>query len=168
MNWKLALSLFAALALSACGFHPLYGEAGKGSAAESLASVYVEPIPDRVGYELRNDLVDLFQSPAEPAGLPYHLKIELKTEQKGFALQHNASITRYTYHLTAKYSLTDSGGKVIKKGEMHSLASYNVVQSPFATVVSGKDAEDRAAQDIANRLQVELGVYFHDHAEGHA
>ena len=46
--------------LAACGFQPLYGNngnAGPGVGA-TLSAVYVEQIPDRVGYELRNDLLD--------------------------------------------------------------------------------------------------------------
>jgi len=34
------------------------------------------------------------------------------------------------------------------------------VQSPYATVVADKDAQDRAAQDVAERLRTELAVYF--------
>lgn len=157
-------TMFTALAfaLAACGFHPLYGSLGGGEhAAATFHSIYVEAIPERVGYELRNDLIDQFNSRSSPAGASYRLKIELKTEEKGLALQENASITRYSYRLTAHYQLLAAGtGTVLKKGDVHSLTSYNVVQSPYATVSADKDAQGRAAQDIAERLKIELAVYF--------
>ena len=157
----------ASLALSACGFHPLYGKYGNGSADNTFRSIYIEPIPERVGYQLRSDLLDLFNAPSAPAGAGYRLKIELKADEKGLALQENASVTRYSYHLTARYQLLKVGTTdVIKKGVIHSLTSYNVVQSPYATVVADKDAQERAAQDVAERLRTELAVYFLNMAEG--
>jgi LPS-assembly lipoprotein len=150
-----------ALALAACGFHPLYGKFGNSSADSTFRSVYIEPIPERVGYELRSKLLDLFNAPNAPAGASYRLKIELKAEEKGLAVQQNAAVTRYTYHLTARFQLVAArSGDVLKKGVVRSLTSYNVVQSPYATVVADKDAQDRAAQDVAERLRTELAVYF--------
>lgn len=151
-----------ALALAACGFHPLYGTMGGGAPmSAALHSIYVENIPDRVGYQLRNDLIDQFNSQPTPTGAAYRLQIELKSDEKGLALQENASITRYSYHLIAHYQLMAAGSTtVLKKGEVHSLASYNVVQSPYATVAADKDAQDRAVEDIAERLRTELAVYF--------
>lgn len=157
---SLACTAFA-LALAACGFHPLYGKFGNSSADATFRSVYIEPIPERVGYQLRSNLLDLFNAPSEPTGTSYRLKIELKAEEKGLAVQQNASVTRYTYHLTAHYQLIAArNGDVLKKGTVHSLTSYNVVQSPYATVVADKDAQDRSAQDVAERLRTELAVYF--------
>lgn len=156
--------IFATLtsALAACGFHPLYGTLGGGAPmAAALHSIYVETIPDRVGYQLRNDLIDQFNSQSSPAGAAYRLQIELKSDEKGLALQENTSITRYSYRLTAHYQLLAAGSTtVLKKGDVHSLASYNVVQSPYATVAADKDAQDRAVADIAERLRTELAVYF--------
>ena len=60
---RVALELSAilcAMSLAACGFHPLYGRGGASPAI--MASIYVDPIPDRTGYELRNSLTDLFDS----------------------------------------------------------------------------------------------------------
>ncbi len=53
-------ALLLLLALTACGFHPLYGRGGASPAI--MASIYVEPIADRTGYELRNSLMDLLDS----------------------------------------------------------------------------------------------------------
>jgi LPS-assembly lipoprotein len=157
----------ASLALSACGFHPLYGKYGNSSADLTFRSIYIEPIPERVGYQLRGDLLDLFNAPSAPNGARYRLKIELRADEKGLAVERSASVTRYSYYLTAQYKLMRAGSAdVVKKGTIHSLTSYNVVRSPYATVVADKDAQDRAAQDVAERLRTELAVYFLNVAEG--
>jgi hypothetical protein len=44
-------------------------------AGPKLASVYVEPIAERDGYELRNSLIDALQSDGDKAGKLYSLKI---------------------------------------------------------------------------------------------
>jgi LPS-assembly lipoprotein len=40
------------------------------------------------------------------------------------------------------------------------LSSYNVVQSPYATLAGEQDSAKRAAQDMAERIRLELGVWF--------
>src|ERR1700744_3738248 len=56
--------------LAACGFHPLYGTIGADPAAQQIfASIYVEPIAhERVGYDLRNNLIDLLRAADRPQG----------------------------------------------------------------------------------------------------
>ena len=59
---KRAPVLAIAVLLGGCGFHPLYGGAN-GGMSDTLSSIYVEPMPDRVGYELRNTMIDLLDGP---------------------------------------------------------------------------------------------------------
>ena len=65
---KRAAILGPALLLSACGFHPLYGGMN-GQMAATLSTIYVEPMPDKIGYELRNKMIDLLDGPGT-ASLP--------------------------------------------------------------------------------------------------
>ena len=70
--------------LAGCGFHPMYGN----SLAPQLSSVYVEPIAERDGYELRNSLIDVLHSDGDEAGKAYRLKISLNESSQGIALQN--------------------------------------------------------------------------------
>jgi LPS-assembly lipoprotein len=152
------------LLLSACGFRPLYatGPGGAGP-ANALAAIYVEPIPERVGYELRNQLLDRLGGMGRANGAAYRLKISLRENSEGVAIRPNASITRYNYTLLAHYDLFPTGGgTAVKSGDVSALAAYNVASSPYATVVAAQDAGDRAAGDIAERVRVELAVFFRD------
>jgi LPS-assembly lipoprotein len=144
------------LPLAACGFHPMYG----GALAPQMSTIFVEPIAERDGYELRNALIDLLNSDGREGGKKYRLKITLSESSQGIALQNDATITRYNNNLSAKYELTDAGGTMLKQGTQSELASYNVVTSPYATLVAEQDAGKRAAQDMAERIRLDLGVWF--------
>jgi LPS-assembly lipoprotein len=144
------------LLLSACGFHPMYGR----SLAPALSSIYVEPIAERDGYELRNTLIDALQSDGDKAGKTYSLRITLNESSQGIALQNDATITRYNNLLVAHYALSDMRGNVLTTGSQTELSAYNVVQSPYATLTAQQDASKRAAQDVAERIHLDLGAWF--------
>jgi LPS-assembly lipoprotein len=151
------VALFLCFALAACAFRPMYGHS---SLSPQLASVFVEPVAERDGYELRNRLIDLLQSDGEETGKKYHLKIVLNEASQGIALQNDATITRYNQTLEARYTLTDAQGNVLTSGIQTALSAYNVVQSPYATLAASQDSSMRAAQDMAERIQLELGAWF--------
>jgi LPS-assembly lipoprotein len=56
--------------------------------------------------------------------------------------------------------LSDASGKELTRGALNGLSSYNVANSPYSTQVARQDADKRAALDIAERLRLNLGVYF--------
>lgn len=156
-------ALFSALLLGACGFHPLYGDAAFGSRlGNTFADIYVEPITDYgvadTGYELRNALINDLDS---NQGARYHLKLTMTETNEGIALLTNASITRYNDTLTVKYTLVDTEtGSVIKQGTETALSAYNVAASPYATLIAQQSADKHSVQDLAERMRLELGVFF--------
>jgi LPS-assembly lipoprotein len=156
---KRALTLAACLLLAGCGFHPLYGSA----TAPQLSSVFVEPIAERDGYEMRNSLIDLLGSDGQETGKRYRLRVTLNEASQGIALQNDATITRYNETLEAKFTLTDAAGTVIYQGEQAELTAYNVVTSPYATLSAQMDASKRGAQDLAERIRLQLAVWFRKH-----
>ena len=160
---KRLLAIATALLLGACGFHPLYGGMNGGMSA-TLSSIYVEPLPDRLGYELRNTMIDLLDGPGTASGASYRLKLALSENTQGIALQNDATITRYNDTLTVTYELTDMAGRVVTKGTETGLSAYNVLPSSssanYGTLAAQQDADKRAAQDIAERIRLDLNVYF--------
>jgi LPS-assembly lipoprotein len=153
--------LFTVSALSGCGFHPLYGDNGATAGTrDRLAAIYVDPIPNRLGYELRNQLIDLFDSSGRASHDAYRLHISISQKSEGVALQNDAAITRYNDTLTIRYELTDRNGKLITGGEESGISAYNVVESPYATLIAQRDADTRAAYDIAYRIRTDLAVFF--------
>ena len=160
---KRALTLVVGMLLGGCGFHPLYG--GMNSAmSETLSSIYVEPVPERIGYELRNTMIDLLDGPGTASGASYRLKLALSETTQGIALQNDATITRYNDTLTVTYELSDMAGHVVTRGTETGLSAYNVLPSApnanYGTLAAQQDADKRAAQDIAERIKFDLNVFF--------
>lgn len=159
----------ALLPLAACGFHPLYGRTATGTGiAGSLSQIYVEPIPERVGYQLRNDLLDLFNATGRADDAAYRLKLTLNEEEQAVALQTNTNITRYNYTLKAHYELIPKGSTdVAKSGDVTTLTAYNVAAAPYlyATVAAERDAKDRAANDLAERIRIAVAVFLRGEAD---
>ena len=158
-----------ALGLGACSFHPLFARNDSAPGGQQVFhSIYVDPIEaERAGYELRNTLIDLLEGTGHQNDARYRLKVAMKQTIEGTAVQTNGNITRYTYTMIADYALSDiHTGAEVTKGSETSVAAYDVVASPYATLVAQQDAQKFAAKDIADRIRVDLGVYFMKHAGG--
>ena len=159
-----------ALGLAGCGFHPLYAipNTPHGTMRQDLGSIYVEPVPDRLGYELRNSLLDLLDARAEAGGAAYRLRMTLSQRNEAIGVQSQTvgsvtqtAITRYNDTLSVDYELVDSKtNAVVSHGKESGLSAYNVLSSPYATLMAQQDAERRAADDIADRIRIDLAVYF--------
>ena len=73
-------------------------------------------------------------------------------------------MTRYNYTLDVTFELSDiHSNKVLKSETEQTLSAYDVVTSPYATLVAQQDAQRRGAQDIADRISIELSAYFDKH-----
>jgi LPS-assembly lipoprotein len=167
---KRAAALLLACGLAACGFHPLYGGMNSGMRA-TLATIYVEPMSDKIGYEMRNTMIDLLDGPGSARGAAYRLTLNLTQTTQGVALQNDATITRYNDTLKVTYSLTDMGGKVVTSGVETGLSAYNVLpgvllsgapapNANYGSLAAQQDADRRAAEDIAERIRLDLNIFF--------
>ena len=65
--------------------------------------------------------------------------------------------------MDAHYTLSDAQGNVLTTGSQSELSAYNVVTSPYATLAAEQDSSKRAAQDVAERIHLDLGVWFRQH-----
>ncbi|MDE2182285.1 MAG: hypothetical protein KGJ78_04625 [Alphaproteobacteria bacterium] len=161
-----------------CGFHPLYAipNAPSGSMQRNLGSIYVEPVPDRLGYELRNNLIDLLDAQPRPIGARYRLRVTLSEKSEAIGVQSQpapggitqTAITRYNDTMTAEYELVDTAtNTVVNRGVETGLSAYNVLASPYATLIGQQDADRHAADDMADRIRIDLAVYFAQGAKPH-
>jgi len=155
------------LGLFGCGFHPLYATP-HGSMKKDMGSIYVEPVPDRLGYELRNQLLDLLDARGQAAGAAYRLRLTLSEKNEAVGVQSQivgsitqTAITRYNDTLSVDYELVDAKtNEIVTRGTETGLSAYNVLSSPYATLVSQQEAYQRADDDIADRIRIDLAVFF--------
>ena len=105
---------------------------------------------------------------AQAAGAAYRLHVTLAEKSDAIGVQSQTvgtitqtAITRYNDRLTVQYELVDAKtNDVITKGTEAGLSAYNVLSSPYATMVAQQDASRRAADDIADRIRIDLAVFF--------
>ena len=100
------------------------------------------------------------------AGKSYRHEDHSRTQtNQGVALQNDATITRYNDRLVASYELSDAKGTTLTSGSQTGLSSYNVASSPYSTLAAQQDADKRAAEDMAERIRLDLGAWFRAEAE---
>lgn len=157
------LVLGLAPGLTACGFQPLYAQSG---VTGGLAAVDVVAPEGRTGYLLREHLDDaLARSHDAPAAYRMNLRIGESRYPRGVRV--DAVATRYEYVLTADYVLTRvAGGAVAKRGRVRVELTYDEADQPYASIMAQQDAEDRAAEEAARRIQLELATWLASEA-GH-
>ena len=152
-----------ALVLSGCGFTPLYGARDGGTRTNAeLQQISVATIENgRTGHDVYNALIDGISPHGEPDAPDYELRVRLTEASEGVAIERDASITRYNFRLDARFRLVDiRSGNVIYEGRSRSIASYNVVESQFATLVAQRDAEERAATELSEDIKLRLAIFF--------
>ena len=156
----LTLAVLSVL-LGGCGFKPLHGRKNGGPGGGDLAAVQVRVIADRVGQQLRNQLLDMLNPRGRPSRPKHYLEVSLSETIERLAVQKNSFATRANYHLTADFRLIDSANsEVLFIGRERAISSYNISQSDYATLIGEKDAKIRATRALAEDIRTRLGVYF--------
>jgi LPS-assembly lipoprotein len=164
----------AALAgLTAGCFQPMYAERSDGTPAlrEKLMGVELPPVEKpnasrdaRIGVEIRNALA--FKLYGQATGLPptHKLVLRFTTSRSSLILDPNTALpSSENYGIDAQYNLVDlATNKSVMTGSTFSRVSYDIPGQlqRFARSRAFRDAEDRAAQEIAENIQTRLASYF--------
>ncbi len=151
-----------ALAVSACGFQPLYGRNDSGQRTQDLlAKVRIQPLPDRVGQQLHNLLRDRLNPRGQPSSPDYSLHIRISETLEELGIRKDETATRSNLTVFADFVLSDArSGKELFKGRSRSINSYNILESQFATLFSESDARNRALRELSDEVSNRLAVYF--------
>ncbi|MDE2030331.1 MAG: hypothetical protein KGI97_07185 [Alphaproteobacteria bacterium] len=158
-----AALLISMLALAGCGFHPVYAAHGtddNSPVAMDLNNVAIDNIPDRDGQILRNELIDRMYGPDRPEHSQYRLKVSIHSNEAGLGILANATATRALLNMYADYILTDAKGKILAKGEAHSVASFDLLDQMYGTIASRQDAQARTLHECGEQIVNRLNLYF--------
>lgn len=147
--------------LGGCGFRPLlYRENGETIGGE-LAAINVTGLSGRLGQHLKIALDDNLNPTSNDVPSRYELQIRLTNTNSALAIQLDNTITRYNLTLIAGFQLKDwFDDSVVYSSTVQRVASYNVRRAPFATLTAQKDAERRAAGEIADDIRTLLALHF--------
>jgi LPS-assembly lipoprotein len=147
----------ASLALAGCGFTPLYAAP---TVVSNLASIDVEAPQGRAGFLMRQHLDDAFaHNHTGPAA--YKMQLSLSEVRSPRGIRTDNVATRYEFVLTANYVLASQpSGAIAKKGRVEVELTYDSADQPFASIAAQQDAEDRATEEAARRIQLELAAWM--------
>src|SRR6478672_5207090 len=173
---RLAARLFAVAALAALTagcFQPMYAERSDGSPAlrEKLMGVELPPVDKpnasreaRIGVEVRNALA--FKLYGSATGMPptHRLVLRFNTNRSSLMIDPNTALpTSENVAIDAQYNLIEiASNKSVMTGTTFSRVSYDIPGQlqRFARARAFRDAEDRAAQEIAENIQTRLASFF--------
>lgn len=165
MQYVYILSLFI---LTSCGFAPVYGSKSSNndnavaSVKNNLQNIEIAIIPDREGQFLRNALIDNFYHSGAPSNPKYILKINPITELNyNLDITIDSEATRRQIKLSTQMSLIDKeSGRTLLTRDVLSIASHNVLDSEFSTIVTEQNARENALNDLARQIEREISLYF--------
>jgi LPS-assembly lipoprotein len=167
------LAVAALAALTAGCFQPMYAEHTDGSPAlrEKLMGVELPPIDKpnasrdaRLGVEIRNALA--FKLYGSATGMPPTHRLVIRFTSSRSSLMINpltALPSSENYGIDAQYNLIEiATNKSVMTGTTFSRVTYDIPGSlqRFARARAYRDAEDRAAQEIAENIQTRLASFF--------
>src|SRR3954464_8084196 len=173
---KIAARLLVVAALSALTagcFQPMYAADTEGPPAlrERLRGVDLPPVDKpngareaRLGVEIRNALA--FKLYGAATGMPptHKLVIRFTTTRNSLILDPATALPSIeNYGIDAQYNLIEIvSNKSVMTGSTFSRVSYDIPGQlqRFARQRAFRDAEDRAAQEIADNIQTRLASFF--------
>lgn len=167
------LAVAALAALTAGCFQPMYAEHSDGTPGlrEKLMGIELPPIDKpnasrdaRLGVEIRNALA--FKLYGSATGMPptHRLVIRFNTTRSSLMVDPATALpTSENYGIDAQYNLIEIvSNKSVMTGTTFSRVSYDIPGQlqRFARSRAFRDAEDRAAQEIAENIQTRLASFF--------
>ena len=177
-GWALA----PALMLAGCGWHPLYerpsADLASGGVGSDLSQISIDPVvpksivdplsgssteelyDSRAAQLLQNYLKNALNPRGQPSSVRYHLAIELEQETRTAASLGNGEATREDLIMKAEYQLNDPKGEAVMTDHADIVTSYDILREPFSDLSSRRDAQQRAAQELAQAIQTRLAVFL--------
>jgi LPS-assembly lipoprotein len=167
------LAVAALAALTAGCFQPMYAEHADGTPGlrEKLMGIELPPVDKpnasreaRVGVEVRNALA--FKLYGTATGMPptHRLVLRFNSTRSSLIVNPNTGLpSSENYGIDAQYNLINiATNQSVMTGTTFSRVSYDLPGSyqRFARTRALRDAEDRAANEIAENITTRLASFF--------
>ena len=165
---KRIAALFAlaagALALSGCGFQPIY--ATQGDATPVNSQIHLERLvaPENVASTIE-DAINARVVNNDNTAPRYELYVQATERATRLAVQIDATVTRYNYTLQARYWVRDKQTGEVVRGVARVITSYNIVNSQYSTLFAERTAIEKAARQLAEKIERDILIRF-SRAEG--
>ncbi|MBT9290867.1 LPS assembly lipoprotein LptE [Prosthecodimorpha staleyi] len=153
--------------LAACSnVRPLYGSLdGTGGPAAKMTHIDLALADSRVSQRVRNELIFAFYGGGEPEKPAYRLNLRITDSSLPLGIERlETTPSAYLVQLNASFVLVDmASDKTILTGTSFANVSYDFSQQRFANVRAQRDAENRAANQIAVDIRTKIAAYFATH-----
>jgi LPS-assembly lipoprotein len=158
-RWLLLIGL--ALPLGGCNVAPLYGGAAGAELQSDLAAIAIDPIPQRLGHYLGDDLIFALNGTGSHVTPKYRLTITAAERVQTPLINtfSGGQATAATVAVDANYKLTSvAGDRIIAQGTAFTAASYDRTSNNFANTSAAGDAEIRDAQTLAEQIKARIAT----------
>ena len=153
------VGLALAGALPGC-IQPLYAPIDGVDVAAELRAVAIEPVPERLGHYLHNELVLAFDGTGGGAPVKYTLLVSAKERLLTPLVDtFSGRADSAAVAVDAEYKLVPlGGGAPIASGVAQSNASYDRSSQRFANIRAARDAEIRLAKALADQIRTRVAA----------
>jgi LPS-assembly lipoprotein len=168
------LAVAALAALTAGCFQPMYAEHADGTPGlrEKLLGVEVPPVDKpnasreaRLEVEIRNALAFKLYGNAAGVTPTHRLVLKFTTSRTSLIVDPTTGLpSNEDVGIDAQFNLIEiASNKSVMTGTTFSRVSYDIPGSyqRFARARAYRDAEDRACQEVAERIQTRLASFFY-------
>lgn len=161
MSFSNAVRVFGVLllAISQGGcFKPLLAGAEGGGLINELSAIKVEPISDRMGHYLANELAFAFSGSGLGGAPKYRLHVNLNQKVQTPVIDTvSGRASAASFMVDAEYRLRPiSSDNTIASGVAFTLISYDRTSQRYSNMRAGRDAELKAARALAEQIRLKL------------
>lgn len=143
------------LALSSCGFTPLYKSQELDSTNIcdnfTVESTHFEEIAREVKYPLQ----DRLNRSCTNIDQNYIVKLSLDKSEEPVSIQKDREVTRYNVSLNIRYDVVENGEDLFS-GNKRLIGGYDAVTSDYGTYIQEVDTAKKLAQEMSNDIALKI------------
>ena len=152
----IAVLALAAFGLGGCGFTPLYAAPGVSPGLSAIETIAPE---GRAGALLRESLDDALARDGSPA--QWRLELTLKETRIPRGRRTDGVASRYEYVVVASWKLVSrADGSTATEGVSTAEVTFDRAEQPYAAIAAQQDAEQKVADELARKIQMDLAVWM--------
>lgn len=157
------------LFLASCTVEPLNATRSFNNTADDgvsqsvraiMKTITIDPVKERVAQQVRNNLLFELNGGRQEPGGRYKLKLKVTTGARSLAIESDSlSPTSAQVAVTVNYELVDTTSqKEASGGRRRAVASFDKTPQKFANERAERDAQNRAAKDVARQIRMAIGL----------
>jgi LPS-assembly lipoprotein len=157
----LATALGLPMAITGCGWEPLYADRQTGPADAELRAIKVMPISERIGQNLELALRSSLNPAGEPTPQRYVFRATLTLIRSNLGVTTQGLGTRARLDVYANFNLADTKtGTTVFTGTSHVADSFDLEANEYTNVVAENDAGTRSVEELRRDIMTRLTLFM--------